>query len=140
FELAELAYNLVAGWRVAAWLRRNPDVDFVYERYSLFMYAAVWLARRRGIPVILEVNDSAIVERVRPLSLKRLAMAIERRAFRDANGLVFVSGVVRDRARAAHPDMAPAIVTPNAANIAKFSFTAEQLAEARKRLALEGHV
>lgn len=140
FELAELAYNLVAGWRVAAWLRRNPDVDFIYERYSLFMYATVWLAKRRGIPVILEVNDSAIVERVRPLALRRLAMAVERRAFRDADGLVFVSSVFRDRARAAHPDMAPAIVTPNAANIDRFSFTQAQRDEARARLGLDGHV
>lgn len=140
FELVELAYNLVAGWRVAAWLRRNPDVDFVYERYSLFMYATVWLARRRGVPVILEVNDSAIVERVRPLALRRLAMAIERRAFRDADGLVFVSSVFRDRAREAHPDMAPAIVTPNAADIAKFSFSQEQREATRARLGLGDHV
>lgn len=140
FELAELAYNLVAGWRVAAWLRRNRDVDFIYERYSLFMYATVWLARRAGVPVILEVNDSALVERVRPLALRRLALAIERRAFRDADGLVFVSGVFRDRARAAHPDMAPAIVTPNAANIDKFSFTAQTRAEARARLGFDGDV
>lgn len=140
FELVELAYNLVAGWRVAAWLRRNPEVDFVYERYSLFMYATVWLARRRGVPVILEVNDSAIVERVRPLALRRLAMAIERRVFRDANGLVFVSSVFRDRARAAHPGMAPAIVTPNAADIAKFSFSQEQREAARARLGLGDHV
>lgn len=140
FELVELAYNLVAGWRVAAWLRRNPDVDFVYERYSLFMYATVWLARRRGVPVILEVNDSAIVERVRPLALRRLAMAIERRVFRDADGLVFVSSVFRDRARAAHPGMAPAIVTPNAADIAKFSFSQEQREATRARLGLGDHV
>ena len=140
FELAEIAYNLVAGWRVAAWLRRNPDVDFIYERYSLFMYATVWLARRRRVPVILEVNDSAIVERVRPLAFRRIAMAIERRAFRDADGLVFVSSLFRDRARQAHPDMAPAIVTPNAADIAKFSFSREQRDAARARLGLEGHV
>ena len=48
FEIAELAYNLVAGWRVLAWLRRNPDADLVYERYSLFMFAPVWLVRRHG--------------------------------------------------------------------------------------------
>ena len=140
FELAELAYNLVAGWRVRGWLRRNRDVDFIYERYSLFMYATVWLARRYGVPVILEVNDSALVERVRPLALRRLALAIERRAFRDADGLVFVSGVFRDRARAAHPDMAPAIVTPNAANIDKFSFSPQTRAQARTRLGLDGYV
>lgn len=140
FELAELAYNLVAGWRVWQWLRANPDADLVYERYSLFMFAPVWLARRRRVPIILEVNDSANVERVRPLFFRRLAMAIERRVLREANGLVFVSSVFRDRARQAHGTIAPAIVTPNAADIAKFSFTPEQRAQARARLGLEGHV
>jgi glycosyltransferase involved in cell wall biosynthesis len=140
FELAELAYNLVAGWRIAIWLLRNRDVDFIYERYSLFMYAPILLARMRGVPIILEVNDSATVERVRPLSFRRLAMAIERRAFRDASGLVFVSGIFRERARAAHGAMAPAIVTPNAANIDTFTFSAGQREAARARLGLDGHV
>ena len=104
------------------------------------MFAPMWLARRKGIPIILEVNDSAAVERVRPLWFSRLAMAIERRAFQGANGLVFVSEVFRDRARAVHGDIAPAIVTPNAADIDKFTFSAAQRAEARGRLGLDGHV
>ncbi|MBJ6982888.1 MULTISPECIES: glycosyltransferase family 4 protein [unclassified Luteimonas] len=140
FELAELAYNVVAGWRIAAWLLRNRDVDFIYERYSLFMYAPIWLARLRRIPIILEVNDSATVERVRPLAFRGLAMAIERLAFRNASGLVFVSGIFRDRALAAHGAMAPAIVTPNAADIAKFTFSEQQREGTRARLGLDGHV
>ncbi len=140
FELVEIAYNLVAGSRLRTYLRDNPDVDFIYERYSLFMWAGIRAARRRGIPIILEVNDSATVYRVRPLFFRRIAMAIERSVFRKASGLVFVSGVFRDRARAAHPDMAPAIVTPNAANIDKFTFTQAQRDEARARYGLEGSV
>lgn len=140
FELAEVGYNLVAGWRIAKYLRANQDVDFIYERYSLFMFAPVWIARRRKLPIILEINDSATVYRVRPLFFQRLAMAIERWVFRRANGLVFVSGIFRDRAIAAHGRIAAAIVTPNAANIDKFSFTAEQRAAARAQWKLDGHV
>ena len=140
FEVAELAYNLVAGWRLRAWLRRNPGVDFIYERYSLFMFESIRIARKRGIPIILEVNDSATVERVRPLFFQKLAMAIEGWALRNASGLVFVSGVFRDRARSAHGAIAPAIVTPNAANIDKFTFTPAQREGTRARLGLEGHV
>lgn len=140
FEVAELAYNLVAGWRVLAWLRRNPDVDFIYERYSLFMCAPVLLARLRRVPMILEVNDSATVERVRPLFFRKLAIAIEGLVFRKASGLVFVSGTFRDRARAAHPGMAPAIVTPNAANVDTFKPDPERRAATRARLGLDGHV
>ena len=84
--------------------------------------------------MILEVNDSATVERVRPLFFKRLAMAIERWTYRNADGLVFVSSVFRDRAIAAHTGIAPAIVTPNAANIDKFTFTQAQRDERKRKL------
>lgn len=140
FELVEVLYNLVAGWRLLAYLRQHPDLDFIYERYSLFMFLPTWLARQRGVPMILEVNDSATVERVRPLFFKRLAMAIERWTYRNADGLVFVSSVFRDRAIAAHTGIAPAIVTPNAANIDKFTFTQAQRDDTRRRYGLEGHV
>lgn len=140
FEMAEVAYNLIAGWRILAYLRAHRDVDFIYERYSLFMFAPVLIARWRRLPIILEVNDSATVARVRPLFFQRPAMAIERWVFRKANGLVFVSGIFRDRAIAAHGTIAPAIVTPNAANIDKFSFSAEQRAAARAQWQLDGHV
>lgn len=140
FELAELAYNAIAGWRILAYLREHRDVSFIYERYSMFMFAPVLIARWRGLPVILEVNDSATVERVRPLFFASLAMGVERWVFRKASGLVFVSGIFRDRAQAVHRQMAPTIVTPNAANIDKFSFTEAQRAEARTRWGLDGHV
>lgn len=140
FELAEVAYNLVAGWRLLAYFRQHRDVGFVYERYALFMFVTVLLARLKGLPVILEVNDSAAVVRVRPLFFKGLAMAIERWVFQKADGLVFVSTVFRDRALATHGRLAPTIITPNAANISQFSFTPEQRAQARAKWGLDGHV
>lgn len=140
FELAELAYNLVAGWRIRQYLNAHRDVELIYERYSLFMFITVLIARARGIPIILEINDSAMVYRVRPLFFLRLAKWIEGWVVRHATGLVFVSGVFRDRLLKAHGTMAPAIVTPNAANIDKFSFTQQQRDDARAHWKLEGHV
>ncbi|MHC9084457.1 glycosyltransferase family 4 protein [Luteimonas sp. RIT-PG2_3] len=140
FELAEMAYNAVAGWRIWRYLAKNPDVDFIYERYSLFMFAPIWIARMKKIPLILEVNDSATVYRVRPLFFQRIAMAIEGWTYRKADGLVFVSTVFRDRARAAHGTLAPTLITPNAANIDKFTFTQKQRDDARQRFGLEGSV
>lgn len=140
FELAELVYNLMAGWRLMKFFRSNPGLTFIYERYSLFMFVTVLLARWRGLPVILEVNDSAAVERVRPLFFKGLAMAIERWVFRKADGLVFVSSVFRDRALQVHGQIAPTLISPNAANIAQFTFTQAQRDEARQKWGLEGHV
>ncbi len=140
FELAELAYNAVAAWRVARHLKAVGTVDFIYERYSLFMFAGVLLARWKKIPIILEVNDSSTVERVRPVHFMKLATAIESWVFRKASGLVFVSGVFRDRIQAAHGVIAPAIITPNAANIDKFSYTVAQREQARAKWNLDGKV
>lgn len=138
FELVELAYNLVAAYRVGRYLLKHRDTEFIYERYSLFMFAPTLIARWFGVPMILEINDSATVYRVRPLSLSRLAIWLERWTVQRADGLVFVSSVFRDRLVKAHGWMAPAIVSPNAANLSQFSFTPEQRETARRKWGLEG--
>lgn len=141
FELAELGYNAVAGWRIREHLNAHKDVDLIYERYSLYMFVAVMIARARKIPVILEINDSTTVYRVRPLFFQKLATTIERWVFRKANGLVFVSGAFRDHVSRAHGGrIAPTIVSHNAANIDKFSPTPEQRAAARAKWKLDGSV
>lgn len=141
FEIAELGYNVVAGWRILKYLRKHPDTGFIYERYSLYMFAAVLIARLRKLPIILEVNDSSTVYRVRPLFFQRLATAVERWVFTRASGLVFVSTVFRDRVQGAHGrTLAPSIITPNAANIDKFTFTAESRARSRAKWAVEDAV
>lgn len=140
FELAELAYNAVASWRLVKYFKQSGRIDFIYERYSLFMFAGVLIARLKKIPIILEVNDSSTVERVRHVFFKKLATAIEGWVFRKADGLVFVSGVFRDRIVQAHKNVAPTIITPNAANINKFSYTPEQRDQARVRWKLSNKV
>lgn len=137
FELVELAYNAVSGWRIREYLSAHKDVDLIYERYSLYMFVAVVIGRARKIPVILEVNDSATVYRVRPLFFLKLATMIERWVFRRANGLVFVSGAFRDRVTKAHGHIAPSLVSHNAANIDKFSFTPAQRAQTRVKWGLK---
>jgi glycosyltransferase involved in cell wall biosynthesis len=139
FEAAELAYNLLAGLRLLAQLRRQP-VQAIYERYSLFLFVGVLIARIARVPLVLEINDAAFVERVRPLYFRRLALAIERWTFRNCTGLVFVSGAFRARAEATHGRIAPAIVAPNAADLRKFTFTPEQREQTRSRLGLQDSV
>ena len=119
FEFLELGYNLVTLLRMSAVIRRwQPQL--IYERYSLFLCATVWLARRRGIPVVLEINDSALVERVRPLRLKGLARRVEGWCLRECTGLVFISSHFRQQAEAAYGRIAPSVISPNAADLAHF--------------------
>lgn len=138
FECAEVAYNLVAAWRVGSYLLKHRDTSLLYERYSLFMFAPTLIARWLKVPIVLEINDSATVERVRALSMRWLAVSIEKWILQHADGLVFVSTTFKERLQQAHGWIAPAIVSPNAANIDKFSFTPEQRNEARRKWALEG--
>jgi len=67
--------------------------DAVYERYSLWSYSALELARERGIPAILEVNSPLIEEQSLHSELvdRRAALEVARRAFSAASILVAVS-------------------------------------------------
>jgi glycosyltransferase involved in cell wall biosynthesis len=119
FEALELLYNLLTVVRMRrAWRAAPPEL--IYERYSLFLFATIWLARRRGIPLVLEINDSALVERVRPLTMRGLARRIERWCFRQATGLVFISTYFRDVAMGAYGEIAPSVVSPNAVDLPRF--------------------
>lgn len=119
FEFLELGYNLVTWWRVGRHLTRARP-QLVYERYALFLGVTVWLCRRRGIPVVLEINDSALVSRVRPLHMQHLAQRIEAWCFRHATGLVFISGWFQQQVTAAYGDIVPSVVSPNAADLLRF--------------------
>lgn len=120
FEFFELGYNLITMFRMSSALRRRRP-QLIYERYSLFLFATVWLARRRGIPLVLEINDSALVERVRPLRLKGWARRIEGWCLRNCTGLVFISSYFREQALAAYGNIAPSVVSPNAADLTRFN-------------------
>ncbi len=119
FEWFELGYNLVTLWRMSAEIRRlRPQL--IYERYSLFLFATVWLARRHGIPLVLEINDSALMQRVRPLRMKGLARHIESWCLQHCTGLVFISSYFHEQARNAYGAIAPSVISPNAADLARF--------------------
>jgi len=139
FELFELAYNLVGLVRLRRGIRAFSP-DFIYERYSLFMVLGVWLARRKSIPIILEVNDSALVERVRPLTYRWLARKMEAYAFRNASGLVFISTAFKSRVSSQVTAIAPSKICPNAADIDQFCPDPEARQRIRSRYKLTDKV
>jgi len=55
YELLELGYSLLAYARLARAVRRHRP-DCLYERYNLYLPAGVWIKRRFGLPMLLEVN------------------------------------------------------------------------------------
>jgi len=72
--------------------------DFIYERYSLFSYAGVELARSLGVPILLEVNSPLSLEqaRHRNLVLARTAEELERLILNSADAVIVVSHALSD--------------------------------------------
>jgi glycosyltransferase involved in cell wall biosynthesis len=114
YELAELAYNIPAFWRLAkAYRAMKPDV--LYERYSLFLLAGLWLRRVFGVPMLLEVNAPLAAERKRfdNLRLAGLADSAEAWVWRGADRALPVTGVLAEHLRAKNVRAERMSVIPN---------------------------
>ncbi len=138
FEIAELAYNVYAFFRVAAAIRRERPAVF-YERYAFFLTGGLLAARWFGIPSILEVNEVAGIQRSRAQVFVRLCRWMERRTFRLASRIVTVSTFLTERVL--ERGGAPGAVTtiPNAIDPARFETPAGGR-EVRRRLSVNGDV
>ena len=114
FELLEIAYNAVAYTRNRAALTRE-NCALIYERHAFFLFTTAFLAQRRRIPLIVEVNELAGDERVRaaPLLLP-LARLADRLTFQRASLIVTVSPHLRRRIAALGIAPEKIIVLPNA--------------------------
>lgn len=139
FEIIELAYNFFAYFKVSAALKEHK-AGLLYERYSLFMFGGVLAARRNGISVVLEINDSAIVERVRPLFFRFLARKFESWIFRKCDGLVFISREFEHKVKQEYNHIAPSVVCPNGVNLSHFSSSSLIRSDLRNRLGLKDKV
>lgn len=96
-EVAELAYNLPAWWRLRkAWRSFRPD--FVYERNNLYFLAGALLARFDRATLFLEVNAPLAEERAKfgGLRLRWLATWLERWTWRSATRIFPVTRVLGD--------------------------------------------
>ncbi len=100
FELLEIAYNVFAGFRLGALLRRER-FDLFYERHAFFLGVTSLLAQRHRVPLVVEVNELAGDERVRAAPwLLPLARLADRITFRRARLIVVVSPHLQRRIEA----------------------------------------
>ncbi len=139
FELFELGFNVIAWWRLRKTVKQQK-VELIYERYSLFMFASVWWAKRHHLPIILEINDSCLVHRVRHLFFQSLAKRVEQWIFSHATGLVFISSRFQQVAVDTYPNIAPSVVSPNAADLDQFVIDEQAAQQLRQQLHIEDKV
>jgi glycosyltransferase involved in cell wall biosynthesis len=135
FELLEIAYNLYATVRLRRLLPRGSGV-VLYERYAFFLSLSTWLAKRRGLPVVLEVNEVAGVPRARGLVMEGLARSIERAVLRRADAVLVVSSFLADEARRRGAREGRVHVLPNA--VADVGAGSPPGRDAREALSLGG--
>jgi glycosyltransferase involved in cell wall biosynthesis len=127
------AREVLGGW--------EPDV--VYERYSLFAYGGMELARSFGVPHLLEVNAPLVVEqqRARGLHLHDVALEIEQRIWRGTDAFLGVSQELTDLARSVGVAADHLHVVPNGIDPRPYADAARARGHWRQQLQLgEGPV
>ena len=134
YELAEASY----AWVVYRRLRRavaefKPDV--IYERYALYQPAGVWVSRRTGVPLLLEVNAPYAIARRKygNLRLGWLADRFERFTFCGAARVFPVTQVLGDMLQGMGVQASRIRVVPNGINPHDFMNLPDQAAAKAKR-------
>lgn len=90
YEVLELAYNALGLWSLVGKARAfRPHL--IYERYSLYTFCGLLVAKAFHIPFILEVNAPLAFERS-PLAFQRIARLLERWLCSNATRTIVVSG------------------------------------------------
>lgn len=123
FELAELAYNVPAYFRLRRALRTRP-YDVLLERYASYLVAGTLAARAAGCRFVLEVNDvSGVAFRVRPQHMPRLCERVERWLLARCDTVHAVSSYLGDRLveRGVRPE--DVVVAPNGFDVARLKRT-----------------
>jgi glycosyltransferase involved in cell wall biosynthesis len=118
-------------------LHRRWRIDAIYERYSLWSYAAAGFARAARIPYLLEVNAPLRQEqrRYRILENDAAAASLEAYLFRSANHVIVPSAALRPYVISRGARAGGVRVVANAADPALFQL--EAMARTRERHAGE---
>lgn len=97
YEAVQMGYNLVGIPMLAAKLL-SKRTDFLYERYSLFNFTGVLVARLFGKPIALEVNSPFALEQQRDRHIRAFGFAkwTERVICNLATKVIVVSTPLRD--------------------------------------------
>jgi len=140
YELMELSYSLVAYRRLVRAVREHQP-DCLYERYNLFLPAGIWLKRKFGLPMLLEVNAPIFEERTRydGLALKKLARWSQAYTWQAADYVLPVTQVLGDIVASYGVPRERIVVIPNGINASQFSAAPEARA-AKAALGLDGNI
>jgi glycosyltransferase involved in cell wall biosynthesis len=103
----------------------SEKFDLIYERYSLWSYAAIDVANAFSIPSILEVNAPLIEEQKQHRELHDLGTAemVAARVFSTASTVICVSKQVAEYVKGYPNTKSHVHVLPNGVNVSRFKVT-----------------
>lgn len=117
-DIVRALHNLRFARRARA-AARELQPDFIYERYSLWGISGLWLAKKLGIPLVLEVNAPLVYERQQyraGITCPPLARWVERRIWQKADLKIVVSESLRSQLQRSGVKPEQIQVLPNAVN------------------------
>ena len=135
-------FLLDANTDLSEMLRAEPGLDMVYERHSLFSFAAMEFAKEAGIPGLLEVNAPLVEEQqnYRSLTMVEQAQAAAARAFEASGALLAVSNPLGEWLEQ-QPEAAGRVhVVPNGVDVSRFQALNKPSLPAEKDLVTIGFV
>jgi glycosyltransferase involved in cell wall biosynthesis len=115
--LSRLLYNLALYEKALNYLR-GRQIDFVYERYSLFNHAGIRLARALGVPHLLEVHATLAYEK--GIICEALARETEHRLLLETDQVIVPSHELQAYALASGVPPERIAILPNAVNPQRF--------------------
>jgi glycosyltransferase involved in cell wall biosynthesis len=138
YEIVEFGYAFYAYVKLVKAINiYKPDV--IYERYSLYMPAGIWIKKKYGLPFFLEVNAPLYDERSKfdGIAIPWLARWTERFTWKNADHVLPVTHVLANRIVREGVSEAQITVIPNGIDPDKFSdqITTEY---AKEQLGLSG--
>lgn len=131
YEPLEILYNIKAFLRLRAAMRRHRP-DIVYERFSLYLFAGVWMRHLTDVPLLLEVNAPLFEERARNdgLRLHRVGRWAQGYIWRNVDHAFPVTGVLAKTVEAYGVPSSRVTVVPNGVDPARFPFLPKEPAAA----------
>ena len=112
-------YKSIEERETRLFLARLDDIetvhDFVYERYSLWHPGGLYLARKFGVPFVLEVNSPLALEskKYRQLANESLADGISRLLLREADVVICVSEEIKKWVESEREHSEGVVLVPN---------------------------
>ena len=137
YELMELGYSLHAFLKLRKAVRQHKP-DCLYERYNLYLLSGVWLKKRFGLPMLLEVNAPLFQERSKydGIALPGLARWTEQQTWCNASSVLPVTQVLADQVEQAGVSRERILVIHNGINPQRFSAD-DNDTDIRQKLGLE---